>query len=62
MTEVQQIKKIRVTKVPRHIILTLNRTIIRTGRFAIKIAGSADIVQIVWTTKLTTVLYTNCLY
>ena len=51
MTAVPQTKKIVVTKAPGHIILTSDRTMIRTGRFAIEIAGGADIVQIVWTTK-----------
>jgi hypothetical protein len=51
MTAVPQTKKIGVTKAPGHMILTSDRMMIRTGPFAIEIAGGADVVQIVWTTK-----------
>lgn len=39
-----------MTKVPGRIIFTLDRTKMRTGRSATRIAGGADIVQIVYNT------------
>jgi hypothetical protein len=51
MIAAPQTKNIAVTKVPGQITLTLDRMMIKTGRFATRIAGGADIVQIVWTTN-----------
>lgn len=52
MTAVPQTKKIGRTKAPGYMILTSDRTMIRTGGFVIEIVDGADIVQMVWTTKL----------